>query len=203
VSQPDSGSSTDDLAPGVPENFVVAYGAGNALDWDPPADDDLQYFRVYRGADPSFVPGPATLAHVTATNAWTDAAGGGGFYKVTAVDHAGNESAPAAFVPSVSVTPIQLPGAVALHPTHPNPFTDDTRMGYSLPRDAFVEITVYDASGRRVRGLVSETRPAGESSVRWDGRDQAGARALPGLYFVRLRAGAAEATRKVVLRTAR
>jgi hypothetical protein len=203
VSQPDSGWSTDDLAPGVPENFVVAYGAGNALDWDPPADDDLQYFRVYRGADPSFVPGPATLAHVTATNAWTDAAGGGGFYKVTAVDHAGNESAPAAFVPAVGVEPTSLPTAVALGPGQPNPFADDTWIRYAIPGEAFVDLAVYDASGRHVRRLVWGVEPAGERTARWDGREDGGARARAGIYFVRLRAGAAQATRKVVLRASR
>jgi len=45
---------------------------------------------------------------------------------------------------------------------------------------------VFDASGRKVRSLVSGQQSAGEHSVRWNGLDHEGRRVANGVYFVRL-----------------
>jgi flagellar hook assembly protein FlgD len=50
-----------------------------------------------------------------------------------------------------------------------------------------------------VRLLVSARESAGEKSVRWDGRDDAGATAATGVYFYRVTIGEFAATRKMVL----
>ena len=44
------------------------------------------------------------------------------------------------------------------------------------------EVTFYDLAGRVVRRLVSEPAAAGVYERPWDGRDEAGARVLPGTY---------------------
>lgn len=49
-----------------------------------------------------------------------------------------------------------------------------------------VTVEIFDLSGRRVRRLVSEPRPAGFYSERWDGRDEQGALVCPGLYLCRV-----------------
>ena len=64
----------------------------------------------------------------------------------------------------------------------------------SISRTAFERVGVYDASGRRVRTL--ETR---DGRARWDGRDDDGGEAPPGLYFVRWR----DATRTRTVRAVR
>ncbi len=98
-SPPDSGYSVDNIVPAVPTGFKIVFntGNGNQLRWDPSTDSDFQYFRVYRGSDPDFAPGPENLAGATAGTYWTDPDYdvGGIYYKITALDHAGNESAPA------------------------------------------------------------------------------------------------------------
>jgi len=53
-------------------------------------------------------------------------------------------------------------------------------------------------SGRRVRTLTDERRPAGRQRVVWDGRDDWGHEAPAGVYLLRL-TGSGVATRKVVL----
>jgi len=53
--------------------------------------------------------------------------------------------------------------------------------------------------GRHVRTLARGTLPAGPSSRAWDGLDERGVRVAPGVYFVFLRAGAAESRSRVVL----
>jgi len=74
-------------------------------------------------------------------------------------------------------------------------------MVYDLPREAGVEINVYDASGRLVRSLREGTRPAGRHTAEWDGRDTGGAEVASGVYFARLEVGDQTALgRLVVLR---
>ena len=52
--------------------------------------------------------------------------------------------------------------------------------------DTAVAVEIFDLSGRRVRQLVSESRPAGFYSESWDGRDQPGGLVPPGLYLCRV-----------------
>jgi hypothetical protein len=69
----------------------------------------------------------------------------------------------------------------------PNPFASRTDIGFALPRDAAVSLSVYDVTGRRVRSLLANQRlAAGTHAWRWDGRLDTGAAASPGLYLLRL-----------------
>ncbi len=88
---------------------------------------------------------------------------------------------------------MQLTGAV------PNPFNPQTHIKFSLPRDAHVSLNLYDVSGRLVRSLVSNTMTAGDHSVRWAGRDDAGKSVASGTYFMRLVAGGETSVRSMVL----
>jgi FlgD Ig-like domain len=82
----------------------------------------------------------------------------------------------------------------------PNPFREGTVLDFTLARAAEVEVGVYDAAGRLVRGLLHEDVAAGEHCrVRWDGRDGAGTPVASGIYFGRLHAGRDVVTRKLVL----
>jgi hypothetical protein len=86
-----------------------------------------------------------------------------------------------------------------LHPNAPNPFTAATALAFNLEREAEAQLQVYDLAGRLVRTVLARRLGAGRHQVMWDGRDDEGRRAAHGIYFVRLRAGAMEARRKVVL----
>jgi hypothetical protein len=70
----------------------------------------------------------------------------------------------------------------------PNP-ARSTLIKFSLPRKDNVELGVYDVLGRRVAVLARGTMPAGAYSRKWDGRDDGGNRAGPGVYFLRLKVG--------------
>jgi len=62
-----------------------------------------------------------------------------------------------------------------------------------------VQIGIYDAMGRLVRGLVDAPLPPGTYSVDWDGRTGRGEEAASGVYFCRLRRGGESDTERVVL----
>jgi hypothetical protein len=69
----------------------------------------------------------------------------------------------------------------ALHGNYPNPFRDQTTIGYVLPRTQRVRIDVYDAIGRRVRTLVDEVQRSGEHEVQFETSNLAS-----GVYFYRI-----------------
>jgi len=199
-SAPDSGYSVDDLAPNVPANLSVSYDvSGNTLTWDESLDEDFRYFRVYRSSTPDFEPTTDVLVRSTTGAGWTDteAAGPGVYYAVTAVDFAGNESEAA----TVTATGVDAPTPrrAALLANTPNPFNPSTSLRFFLPEAREIELTIYDAAGRRVRTLARGPWKAGEHTVQWNGRDDRGGSVASGVYLYRLRAGDFERTRRMTL----
>ncbi|MGD9402792.1 MAG: DUF362 domain-containing protein [bacterium] len=81
---------------------------------------------------------------------------------------------------------------IMLQQNHPNPFTSDTRIRFYLPESQPVSLSVYDANGRRVRGLVENEVGSGWHDIAWDGMNDRGARAAGGVYFCQLRANGYE-----------
>lgn len=99
----------------------------------------------------------------------------------------------------VGVVSPPVNGVLTLFQNYPNPFNPQTNIQYELDRGQHVELMVYDALGRPVRRLVSETQPAGVHHVRWDGSNDAGRRVASGTYFYRVRAGGSTITRKLIV----
>jgi hypothetical protein len=74
-----------------------------------------------------------------------------------------------------------------------------TTIRFSLPEKAFVELTVFDARGRRVRTPVRGERITDDYSVTWDGVNNADALVSSGVYFYRPEAGSLIQVKKMVL----
>ncbi len=189
-SLPMSGYSVDNLPPYPPAPFLGTYAAGLAsLHWAPDAAPDVASYRLYRGTAPTFVPGPASFVAATADTAYIDAAGGPYYYRLTAVDIHGNESASTLLLPSgVTAVVPALPRELALAAPTPNPARGATTLRWALPHEASVRLALYDVSGRRVRVLAAGVQPAGEHASVWDLRDGNGQPVGAGLYFARLEA---------------
>ncbi len=81
----------------------------------------------------------------------------------------------------------------------PNPMSSDTTLRFRLEEPARATILIVGASGRAVRRLGDRSFPAGESAVRWDGRDARGRRVAAGVYFARLKVGDHVHTRRLVV----
>lgn len=62
-----------------------------------------------------------------------------------------------------------------------------------------IALRIYDVGGRLVKTLVEGPQPAGEESVTWNGRDDAGRPVASGVYFYRLTAPNYTKTHKRVL----
>lgn len=91
-----------------------------------------------------------------------------------------------AWLEDVSGVDDAVPGAARLTGNVPNPFNPQTEIRFFLPADQPVRLAVYDVSGRLVKTLVDEARPAGDNAVNWDGTDRSGRSVSAGVYFARL-----------------
>lgn len=76
------------------------------------------------------------------------------------------------------------PERVTLQQNYPNPFNGLTTIIYTLPTDAFVELSVYNAIGRQVATVVKGMQAAGERRALLDAASLAS-----GVYFYRLQVG--------------
>jgi hypothetical protein len=203
---PDSGYSVDNLAPAPPNNISASYVASTVrLSWDDPVDEDFKYFAVYRGTTPGFDPQGTTPLATLAGTEYTDAQVSGGsayYYRLSAFDFAGNESAYSSEVgvrTRVDERGGSTPTEYALDQNYPNPFNPQTTIKYQLPQPGHVRLTIFDALGHEVRQLVDREQSAAYHIVVWDGRDQGGNVVPSGLYFYRLESEKFSTMRKMIM----
>jgi hypothetical protein len=91
-----------------------------------------------------------------------------------------------------------IPDVVWLGRSSPNPFNPATTLRFGLHQSGTVSIEIFDVEGRLVRRLMDDYMPAGEHRATWTGRDDRGEQVAPGVYVVRLSAGATVLNRKII-----
>jgi len=87
----------------------------------------------------------------------------------------------------------------------PNPFRSETQWTVPIPEQTSVETRIYGTDGRLVQRWSEAAGPAREATISWDGSDRQGRPVAAGVYHLRTRIGAGDAsqiggTRLVVLR---
>jgi len=81
-----------------------------------------------------------------------------------------------------------------LKQNYPNPFNSKTNIRFSLPRNSFITLKVYDVLGREVRTLVSGIKSSGIHNVEFDASEL-----NSGIYIYTLRSGEKSISRKMIL----
>jgi len=89
---------------------------------------------------------------------------------------------------------IDLPAQFVLDPAYPNPFNPFTHIGYRLPAQSNVTLTIYTIAGKKIKTLVRQNQNAGKHSVVFDASGLAS-----GVYIYRLKAESFEQSRKMLL----
>ena len=95
---------------------------------------------------------------------------------------------------SVEQISTEIPEGFYLGNNYPNPFYLNTSIAYSIPSNAKVTLTLFDAWGREIVTLVNQEQIAGKYEVKVDGSKLPG-----GIYFYSLHAGKYLETRRMVL----
>jgi len=99
----------------------------------------------------------------------------------------------------VSILDETLPVTFNLYNAYPNPFNPMTTLGYDLPEDGFVNITIYDMMGRKVKTLVNSLQTGGYKSVKWNAMDNQGHLVPAGAYLYKIEFSHFVVTRKMIL----
>ena len=99
----------------------------------------------------------------------------------------------------VSILDETLPVTFNLYDAYPNPFNPMTTLGYDLPEDGFVNITIYDMMGRKVKTLVNSLQTGGYKSVKWNAMDNQGHLVPAGVYLYKIEFSHFVVTRKMIL----
>ena len=127
------------------------------------------------------------------------------FYFVTAKDVTSNESDQSnitnTYIPLGGLAKLLngftgevVPKIFFLYQNYPNPFNPSTEIKYSLAKDSYVTLKIYDMLGKEVAVLVNGNKPAGYYTVEFNGSN------LPsGVYIYRLTAGKFSSSKKLML----
>lgn len=100
----------------------------------------------------------------------------------------------------VDIAPGLALSGIQLYQNIPNPVRDRTRIRFTLSQGAHVRLAIYNVAGRLVRLAYGGRQfPAGNHEWHWDGRDEDGVRATPGVYFYALQANHIATSRKLIL----
>jgi hypothetical protein len=82
---------------------------------------------------------------------------------------------------------------------YPNPSRSTATIAFGIAQECKVALKVYDVSGRLVRTLISEKRPAGYYACEWDNTDDDGVPVTSGSYIYHLVAGPFVARAKLIV----
>ena len=76
-----------------------------------------------------------------------------------------------------------VPAEFTFEPNYPNPFNPTTTIGFQVPYESHIRVTVFDVLGRQVATLVDQPFAAGAHQVDWNAANMAS-----GQYFYRMEA---------------
>ena len=195
----------DQQQPNTPSDYLLSHNEmrdnvnleWDAVDFETEDGDDHVKYAVYRvqsniSPDPErIIDNRRNLLGLTGQTEFTDERedidedDGDAYYVVTAISRNNIESdpSPAASIdnPTASEEDQQVPETFTLNQNYPNPFNPVTEITYELATDAHVELSVYDATGRRVATLNEGSESSGEHTVSFDGSSLSS-----GVYHYRL-----------------
>ncbi len=95
---------------------------------------------------------------------------------------------------AVNESTSNIPEKYELFQNYPNPFNPTTTITYSLPKNSFVTLTIYDLLGREVATLVNEEKHSGTYKVTWNAQNKPS-----GIYFYKITAGGYSKINKMIL----
>lgn len=184
----------DTAPPSSPTGLAASrLGDDARVQWSANGEPDLAGYHVYRATAQNGTYTRVNATMVTGTQ-FTDTAVPAGtdqlWYKVTALDVSGNESARSSAV-ALSLLAAGAIGEWRIEPAYPNPSRGSSPV--SIPvvvaSAGAGEIQIADAARRLVRRIDLRGLTTGPQTVVWDGLNDAGRPVAPGVYTVWIVAG--------------
>jgi len=87
-----------------------------------------------------------------------------------------------------------IPNEFSLSQNYPNPFNPSTKINFSIPKNGFVTLKIFDILGKEVMTLVNEQKTAGTYDVQFNAVNFSS-----GTYFYRIESGDFKDIKKMLL----
>jgi hypothetical protein len=182
----------------IPTGLTAELTNGNhvLLNWSVPSLTPMGY-AVYKNDD--------FLDFVEVANtSYTDPTPitGATTYKVTALYDEGESlfSIDALIEPTDNHDGVQAaPVPTKISSVYPNPFSNESRISYSVKNTGPVQINIYNLLGQKVRQISNATKATGSYTTAWDGKDDNGNKLSNGIYFVHMQSNDSQDTKKLMM----
>lgn len=86
------------------------------------------------------------------------------------------------------------PTSYVLKQNYPNPFNPITNIEFDLPEAQYVNLKIYDITGREIAQLVNQSMPAQKHIIKWDASNFSS-----GVYFYQITTDNFKVTKKMIL----
>ncbi|NWF90547.1 MAG: T9SS type A sorting domain-containing protein [Ignavibacteriaceae bacterium] len=177
---------------------AAANGSGINLTWMTASETNNNGFSIERRSNSSdwnavgFVKGNGTTTqannysftdkNVTSQTAYS--------YRLKQIDFDGSF----AYSKTVQVTSNSIVNTFELKQNYPNPFNPATQISFSIAKDGFVKLVVYNLLGQEVKTLINRNMEAGSHSVSFNASDL-----QSGIYIYKLTSAGSTLTKKMML----
>jgi hypothetical protein len=165
------------------------------LRWQTATETNNQGFEIQRINDGQFekigfVPGHGTTTEIQSYNFVDKNVLAGEYsYRLKQMDYDGTTE-----YSNIVEVLVTQPNEYSLSQNYPNPFNPSTTIAYSILKDGFVTLKVYDVLGEEVVTVINEVQSAGTREITFD------ASALSsGVYYYQLVSGEFTSTKKLIL----
>lgn len=88
----------------------------------------------------------------------------------------------------------EIPKQFSLEQNYPNPFNPETRINFSILKDGFVALKIYNSAGELVKILANQNMKPGEYSANWNAAEEPS-----GVYFYALETERFKESKKMIL----
>ena len=100
---------------------------------------------------------------------------------------------------SLSIDDKLKPESFTLRSNYPNPFNPTTNIAYDLSKNSFVNISIFDIDGKKVRTLLNRFQSEGYNTIIWNGKNDSNVRVAAGMYLYTLLVEDMIQTRKMIM----
>ena len=91
-----------------------------------------------------------------------------------------------------------IPIQYSLDQNYPNPFNPVTKIDFTVAKESFVNITIFDISGNKIKNLINTYYTPSHRSIQWNATNDQGEPVSTGVYFYRIQTGDYVDTKKMI-----
>ena len=85
-----------------------------------------------------------------------------------------------------------------MHQNYPNPFNPSTVISFTLKKEEFVSVDIYDMTGKHIICLINDKKEIGTHIINWSGRDKNDALITTGQYLYQLSTSSSSTVMKML-----